>query len=88
MSANKKLLHRFWSNPVPKDFTWAEMCKLLAMYGFSMSEGRGSRVRFINKNYNERLIITMHRPHPKAICKQYQIREARKKLEEGGLTNE
>jgi hypothetical protein len=64
MSTREKLIERFKSRP--KDFTFSELEKLLAGFGFGLSNKgttSGSRVKFINKAINAS--IDIHKPHKK-----------------------
>lgn len=82
MTQNVKLVRRFLSNP--KDFTWDELCKVLANLGYEEFTGGktgGSRRRFVDSNKN---IITLHKPHPGNIVKSYAIREVIAHLKEKG----
>jgi len=84
MSKKEKLIKRLKSRP--KDFTYNEMKTLLKSLGFDeISKGKtsGSRVAFASKKLNGRLLL--HKPHPKNILKDYQIKEAVKKLKEWGV---
>lgn len=84
MSKKGKLLERLKSKP--KDFTYNEVKTLLESLGFyEDNKGRtsGSRVTFIN--YDKKIEIKIHKPHPKNILKPYQIEiilEELNKLEE------
>ncbi|MBS1531398.1 MAG: type II toxin-antitoxin system HicA family toxin [Bacteroidetes bacterium] len=83
MSRNEKLIARLLS--VPKDFTWDELTKVLAYFGYEELTGGktgGSRRRFVDGNKN---IITLHKPHPANIVKAYAIREVITHLTEKGL---
>lgn len=73
MSRQEKLTSRLLS--VPKDFTWDELTKAVAFYGYKEFTGGktgGSRRRFVDADNN---IITLHKPHPGNIVKSYAIRE-------------
>jgi hypothetical protein len=73
MSRQEKLVSRLLS--VPKDFTWEELIKVLALFGYQETKGGktgGSRRRFVDEEKN---IITLHKPHPANIVKSYVIRE-------------
>jgi len=73
MAQKDKLLNRLLSNP--KDFTWQELEKILSGYGFEMlATGKtgGSRRRFVNEN---KVVITLHKPHPSNILKAYQVKD-------------
>jgi len=73
MSKNTKLINKLLSKP--KDFTWAELVKVLKQFGYvQVDTGKtgGSRVRFVNPAYPP---ITLHKPHPHPILKRYQIND-------------
>ena len=60
----------------PKDFTWDELVKLLAAYGFeSLTKGKtaGSRRQFYNPA--TQVAISLHKPHPGNLLKEYQLKE-------------
>ncbi len=80
MSKIEKLLEKFKS--VPKDFTWDELVKILNHLDYfevkNKGKTRGSRCKFSNK---ENDIISLHKPHPSNIVKQYVIRQLLEKLE-------
>ena len=83
MSRQEKLLKRLVT--VPKDFTWDELIKVLAYFGYEEITGGktgGSRRRFVDGNKN---IITLHKPHPGNIVKQYALREVISHLEDKGF---
>jgi hypothetical protein len=82
MSRQEKLISRLLS--IPKDFTWDELCKVVAYYGYEELTGGktgGSRRRFVDQKKN---IITLHKPHPANIVKSYAIREVISHLREKG----
>jgi len=73
MGRKEKLLLRFLSQP--KDFTFAELVKLLNSFDFyEVCTGKtsGSRVRFKNENHPMN-IIKFHKPHPENIIKPYVL---------------
>lgn len=80
MSKIKKLLAKF--KLVPKDLTWDELVKILNYLGYLELQKKGktggSRRKFSNK---EKDIISLHKPHPSNIVKQYVIRQLLEKLE-------
>lgn len=60
----------------PKDFTWDELAKLLKAHGYTELTGcktGGSRRRFLHAT--TQLVITLHKPHPGSILKEYQLKE-------------
>ena len=82
MSQLEKLKNRLKSQP--KDFSWAELQKILITLGYEESQvGKtsGSRVRFIKKDSAP---IMLHKPHPKPYLKQYQIKQIVKALQQRG----
>ena len=83
MSKIKKLVARFKTQP--SDFKWSELVKMLTFFGFNELQGDGSRVKFINKN---KVIISLHKPHPKKILKKYQIKNILEVLENERLLEE
>lgn len=80
MSKIEKLLLKF--KTVPKNLTWEELIKILSYFGYYEKEKKGktggSRRKFIDSELN---IISLHKPHPNNIVKQYVIRQILKKLE-------
>jgi len=78
MTKKEKLIERFLS--MPKDFHFKEMVRLLRIYGFeevSIGKTSGSRVKFMNE---EGVPITLHKPHPSGIMKQYQLKQVKETL--------
>ena len=79
MSKIDKLIKKFKSNP--KDFTWEELKKVLAHYGFSEIKRKGktggSRRKFVDDNQT---VISLHEPHPDKIIKSYLIKQIREQL--------
>lgn len=86
MSQVQKLIARLLS--FPKDFTWEELIKILNHFGFKeIKKGKtgGSRRKFSN---SEKLIISLHKPHPTSILKRYQLDDVVTILRERGYFNE
>ena len=69
MSTFEKLLKRFLS--APKDFTYDELKRILAGFGYTEQQGAGSRIVFKNERLQHK--IKLHKPHPGNILKRYQI---------------
>ena len=79
MSQIEKLVNRFQTKP--KDFSWDELTKILAHYGFEeVSTGKtsGSRRAFINRDTKQ--VIRLHKPHPGNVVKQYVINDVIEQL--------
>ena len=70
---------------MPRDFTFDELTRLLAIFGYKLSDkGKTSGSRVIFKN-EEKRPITLHRPHPGNIIRMYVLRSIVADLEEAGL---
>ena len=82
MSQKDKLIKRFCQKP--KDFTYDELRTLLLYFGYEEDDsGNGSRVKFYNKELSD--VISLHKPHPGNIVKQYILKMVMEKLEEEEL---
>ncbi len=65
----KKLLNK------PKDYTWDELVVVLNHFGYKeVATGKtgGSRRRFADDNLSA---ITLHKPHPQPVIKEYVIKQ-------------
>jgi len=80
-SSQRKTLLLLFSEPVPATLAWSSIESLFRAVGVKVIEGRGSRVRFELKG----VIATFHRPHPQKEAKPYQVRDARRFLEQAGV---
>ena len=80
MSKIEKLILKF--RTIPKDLTWEELVKILNHYNYQEKTQKGktggSRRKYINKKLD---IISLHKPHPSNIVKQYVIKQLIEKLE-------
>lgn len=65
----------------PTTLEWRKIEALLIALGAVVVEGRGSRVRFELNG----VVATFHRPHPAKEAKPYQVRDARRFLEQAGI---
>jgi hypothetical protein len=74
-------LNRIFQVPVPAAMEWRDVEALFLALGARTVEGRGSRVRFELNG----VVATFHRPHPEKEAKPYQIRDARRFLEQAGM---
>jgi hypothetical protein len=79
----EKLIDRFLS--IPKDLRWEELSSVLSSLGFEEikrnGKTAGARRKFANK---DKRIISVHKPHPANIVKEYMIRQVIENLKEGG----
>lgn len=69
MSKFEKNLHKLTSKP--KDFSFAELQRLLQGFGYEEQQGAGFRVVFVNDRLQHK--IKLHKPHHSNILKRYQI---------------
>lgn len=82
MGKKEKLIKRLKS--IPKDFTFEEMQNVLKSLGFKLSsKGKtsSSRVKFFRGN----IVIILHRPHPRKVLLEYQIKQVLEILEKENL---
>jgi hypothetical protein len=78
---HQKTLISIFTDPVPKTLAWTRIESLFVAAGAAVIEGSGSRVRF---EVND-VVATFHRPHPQKEAKPYQVRDARRFLEQAGI---
>lgn len=87
MAKKEKLLQRLLS--IPRDFTWEELVTLFYYFDFQEeAKGKtgGSRRKFVDAQGN---VISLHKPHPRNILKEYAIKQVIERLRElGHLINE
>ena len=82
MSSKEKLVKRFLS--LPRDFTFDEVVRLFALFGFVLSNkghSSGSRVAFIHSDE----VFTVHRPHSENIVKRGTLQNIKEYLENKNL---
>jgi predicted RNA binding protein YcfA (HicA-like mRNA interferase family) len=80
MGQHEKLVARFRGKP--KDFTWNELQRLLAAFGYEEHAGNGSRRQFVHPGTG--VVISLHKPHPGNELKSYQIRDVLTHLKQEG----
>ncbi|PLV63230.1 type II toxin-antitoxin system HicA family toxin [Erwinia sp. B116] len=81
-SKHLQTIEVIFTTPTHCTLEWQKVEALLMALGAEVSEGRGSRVRFMIKG----VVATFHRPHPAKESKPYQVRDVRKFLETIGVT--
>lgn len=82
MAKIDKLIAKLLS--IPNDFTWDELIRLLSHFGYEeMKTGKtgGSRRKFADADKH---IISLHKPHPGTILKNYQVKQVVTLLTEKG----
>jgi len=85
MGTKEKLIERF--KTIPSDFTFSELERLLAQYGYSSdNKGKTSGSRVVFKDQQGHPIM-LHKPHPGNIVKQYALRQVYDELNNRGLFN-
>ena len=80
-SKHRITLQAIFVEPASASIAWRSIEALLVGVGCRVIEGAGSRVRFEKSG----MIATFHRPHPEKEAKRYQVRDARKYLEQLGI---
>ena len=78
---HQKTLDALFKTPVPVTLAWKQIESLFVAVGAQVIEGSGSRVRFELNG----IVATFHRPHPQKEAKPYQVRDARRFLEQAGI---
>ena len=78
---HRETLDKIFQVPVPASLEWRDIEALFLALGAKTVEGRGSRVRFELNS----VVATFHWPHPEKEAKHYQIRDARRFLEQAGI---
>ncbi len=81
-SRQARTLRAVFADPVSASIEWAALESLLVAVGCDVIEGSGSRVRFACQG----IVATFHRPHPAKEAKRYQVRDARRFLQNLGVT--
>ena len=79
---HQNTLNEVFKTPVPTTLEWRRIEALFKAVGALSIEGSGSRVRFALSN----VVATFHRPHPQKEAKPYQVRDARRFLQQAGIT--
>jgi len=78
---HRETLGKIFQTPVPASLEWRDIEALFLAVGARSVEGSGSRVRFELQG----VVATFHRPHPEKEAKPYQVRDARRFLEQAGI---
>ncbi len=78
---HRRTLDAIFSTPTPSSLAWRRIEALFVALDAQVIEGRGSRVRFELNG----VIATFHRPHPQKEAKPYQVRDARRFLNQAGV---
>ncbi|MDA3912248.1 MAG: type II toxin-antitoxin system HicA family toxin [Bacteroidales bacterium] len=81
-SKHKKTLKIIFTNPVNGNIEWRKIESLFLALGAIRTERAGSAVSFILNNIR----VDFHRPHPDKASLRYRVKDARKFLEQAGIT--
>lgn len=84
MGKKEKLIQELKSKP--KDFTFDQAETLLGYLTYKRyNKGRtsGSRVEFVSPDHKAKII--MHKPHPRKVLLDYQVKQLIELLEQEGL---
>ena len=79
-----RTIKKIFSRPERADIKWREVEGLLVYLGGKMSEGRGSRKRYILND----VPLILHRPHPRKELTKGAVKSLRKFLIDTGLFDE
>jgi hypothetical protein len=78
---HQRTLDQIFQTPAPASVAWRDIEALFLALRANTVEGRGSRVRFELNG----VVATFHRPHPEKEARPYQVRDARRFLEQAGI---
>ena len=81
-SKNRKTLKAIFDNPVNGNIEWRKIELLLLSLGAVRTERAGSAVSFVLNDIR----VDFHRPHPDKEAFRYRVKDARKFLEQAGIT--
>jgi len=81
-SKHRKTLAAIFSDPVSGNMEWRRIEALLLALGAERTERAGSAVSFILNDIR----ADFHRPHPDKVALRYRVKDARKFLEQAGIT--
>jgi hypothetical protein len=79
---HRKILQAVFADPVNGNIEWRKIEALLIAVGCRVIEGAGSSVTFEKSG----LRATFHRPHPQKAALRYRVKDARRFLEQIGVT--
>lgn len=80
-AAQRRTLEQVFERPTRSDVRWAAVEAMVRALGGTVSEGRGSRVRF---RLGER-VATFHGPYPKRVTGKATLEDVRRFLENAGV---
>ena len=81
-SKHRKTLKIIFTDPINGNIEWRKIEALFLAIGASRTEKAGSAVSFV-LNDNR---VDFHRPHPDKAALRYRVKDARKFLQQAGIT--
>ena len=81
-SRQRKTLELIFAEPLNGNIEWRKVEALLLSLGAVRSERSGSAVSFVLNDVR----VDFHRPHPNKEALRYRIKDARRFLEQAGIT--
>ena len=81
-SKQRKTLELIFAEPLNGDVEWRKIEALLQALGAVRTERSGSAVSFVLNDVR----VDFHRPHPNKEALRYRLKDARRFLEQAGIT--
>jgi hypothetical protein len=81
-SKHRKALEAIFADPVNGNIEWRKIEALFRALGAVRTERTGSAVSFVLNDVR----ADFHRPHPDKEALRYRVKDARKFLEQAGIT--
>ncbi len=81
-SKHRKTLKIIFTDPINGNIEWRKIEALFLAIGASRTEKAGSAVSFVLNDIR----VDFHRPHPDKEALRYRVKDARKFLQQAGIT--
>ncbi len=81
-SKHRKTLKIIFTDPINGNIEWRKIEALFLAIGASRTERAGSAVSFVLNDIR----VDFHRPHPDKAALRYRVKDARKFLQQAGIT--
>ncbi len=81
-SKHRKTLKIIFTDPINGNIEWRKIEALFLAIGASRTEKAGSAVSFVLNDIR----LDFHRPHPDKAALRYRVKDARKFLQQAGIT--
>lgn len=86
MSQIDKLIEKLIKTPAPRDFSWAQLQKVMKHFGYKELEGNGSRKKFVHPETKHKVLL--HKRHPDSTLIGAQIVDIIDALKSQGYLND